>query len=515
MAILLGIDKGTSVIKAVVFDSDGRERACAQRRVEVLRPEPGRHEEDPRRTWACCAETIREVLGRAGIDGRDIAAIGIAGHMGGAWLVDAVGEPVRNAICWPDDRAQADLVALEGHGGTRRTFDISGNGLMPGITALLLGWLARHEPETLSRTASVLCAKDFLRLKLTGTFGTDPSDISFMPGDIEGRTYSAEVFRLCGAEAWLGKLPPVLASDAIAGTVTPAAAAETGLYAGTPVITGLGDACANAIGIGAAAPGAAFTVLGTSCLNSLVIAEAGRAPHGLGFLFAMPLGHYLRILPNTSGTITMDWFLESFGGPKTAGGAWDFDAIEARAAAIPPGADGVMMLPYVNNAGVLAPFADTLARGAFFGMSTHSTRDHMLRAVYEALCFATRDCFDAMPGRPDRLTLTGGGARSLLWGQMFADVCGITVEVSAVRESGALGVALLAGVATGLFADLPAAARCAVRRAAAFEPDERARRRYDDWFGLYRNLRDTYRRFSADRAALAAVPQRSAPRSAA
>ncbi len=514
MVFLLGLDKGTSVIKAVVFDAAGRERACAQRRVEVLRPKPGWHEEDPRRTWACCAETIREVLQLSGLDGGDIAAIGIAGHMGGAWLVDAAGEPVRHAICWPDGRAQADLVALEASGATARTFELSGNGLMPGITALLLGWLARHEPEALRRTTTVLCAKDYLRLKLTGTRGTDPSDISFMPGDIEGRTYSSEVFRLCGAEAWLGKLPLVLASDAVAGEVSADAAAETGLRAGTPVITGLGDACANAIGVGAVAPGAAFTVLGTSCLNSLVIAGAGREPQGLGFLFAMPLGHYLRILPNTSGTLTMDWFLDRFGGPKTPDGQWDFATLEARAATIPPGAEGVTMLPYVNNAGVLAPFSDTLARGTFFGVSTHSTRDHLLRAVYESLCFATRDCFEAMPSRPGRLTLTGGGAQSPFWAQMFADVCGVEVEVSAVRQSGAFGVALLAGTATGVFANLPMAAQCALEHTATYLPDVRMRARYDDWFGLYSNLRDTYRRFSVERAALAdtgdALPERAA-----
>jgi sugar (pentulose or hexulose) kinase len=503
MTFVLGIDKGTSVIKAAVFGADARARSRARRRVEVLCPRPGWHEEDPRQTWSACAETIRRALDEAGVTGADIAAIGIAGHMGGAWLVDAGGEPVRNAICWPDSRARADLVALARDGGADRVFAVAGNGLMPGITAMLLGWLAKHEPDALARTATVLCAKDFLRLKLTGEVATDPSDVSFMPGDIDARAYSDEVFELCGAAGWLGKLPPILASGAIAGTVTAQAAAETGLRAGTPVVTGLGDACANALGVGAVTSGAAFSVLGTSCLNSLVLAEPNRAPAGLGFLFAMPLGNYLRILPNTSGTVTGDWFREQFGGSKTADGHWDFAAMEARAAAIPAGADGVILLPYVSGAGVLAPFADTQMRGVFFGVSTHSTRDHLLRAVYESLCFATRDCFDAMPGRPDRLTLTGGGARSEFWARMFADVCGMTVEVSAVDESGALGVALLAAVAAGVFPDLVTAAREAAGRTAIFHPEPEARARYDDWFGLYRNLRDTYRRFSDRRADLA------------
>lgn len=502
MGALLGIDKGTSVIKAVLFSLEGRELACAQRRVDVLHPKPGWHEEDPEKTWQACADAIREALSRAELTGADVEAVGLAGHMGGVWLVDASGRPVRNAICWPDARAQADLVAMEAEGLTERTFAISGNGLMPGITTMLLGWLAKHEPETVMRTATVLCAKDFIRFRLTGALATEPADISFMPGDIDARCYSPEVFRLCGASAWLDKLAPVIQSDAIAGSITQSAAVATGLRVGTPVIAGLGDACANAIGVGAVEPGAAFTALGTSCLNSIVTATADREPFGLGFLFSMPLGRYLRILPNTSGTITMDWFLDRFGGPKTASGGWDFKALAERAEAVPIGAEGVILLPYVNGAGVLAPFSDTQMRGAFFGVSTHSTRDHLLRAVYEALCYATRDCFEALPEKPKRLTLTGGGAQSPFWAQMFADVCGVTVDVSGVGESGALGAALLAGVGAGLYPDLTTAARQASGRAAVYQPRPELGARYDDWFGLYRNLRDFYRAHSAERAAL-------------
>jgi sugar (pentulose or hexulose) kinase len=504
MALLLGIDKGTSVVKTVAFSLDGQEIGSAERRIVVLRPFPGAHEEDPRATWALCVETIREALKKAHASGSDVLAIGVTAHMGGAWLVDAEGEPTRNAICWPDARAQDDLVALERSGEMECAFAVSGSSSMPGITALALGWLARNESESLIPTKTVLLAKDFLRLKLTGSAATDPSDITFIPGDIDARDYSAEIFRLCGAQAWLDRMPRSLDSGAIAGTVTCKAAAETGLREGTPVITGLGDACANAVGIGAIDVGTAFTALGTSCLNSQVIGDADRAPAGLGFTFAMPLGRYLRILPNTSGTITMDWFLDRFGGPKTAAGRWDFETMERRAEAIPPGAEGVILLPYANGAGVLAPFCDIQARGGIFGVSTHSTRDHLLRAVYETLCYATRDCFEAMKDRPKTLTLTGGGSRSPFWAQMFADVCGITVDVSTVGESRALGVALLAGVAVGAYPDLASASRFAAGRLAVYEPRPAYAARYGDWFGLYQNLRDTYRRFSPARAALAA-----------
>lgn len=501
MAFVLGIDKGTSVVKAVVFDEAGAARGHAQRRVNALSPQPGWHEEDPDETWDLTASVIREAIAVARVEATDIKGVGISGHMGGAWLIDGAGRPTRNAICWPDERAQPELMAIERAGKMREIFAISGNGLMPGITAMLLGWLSKNEQETVTATRHVVCAKDYLRFRLTGDIGTDPSDVSFVPGDIDARRFSSRVLDLCGASAWIDKLPPIRPSEAISGTVTRDAAKETGLAEGTPVVTGLGDACANALGVGALSPGSALTVLGTSCLNSLVTAKADRAPEGLGFLFSMPGGRYVRILPNTSGTIAFDWFLDRFGAPQQGDGKPDFNALAARAAAAPIGSQGVIFIPYVNGSGVLAPFHDAQARGGFFGAGSHTTYDHLLRSVYEGLCFATRDCFEAMTMRPTTLTLTGGGARSPFWAQLFADVLGLPIETVSAEESGAFGVAMLAGVATGVWKDLAEAATCNTVTA-RYEPDTGRSAAYDDWFGLYQDTRDVYRRYSARRAAL-------------
>jgi sugar (pentulose or hexulose) kinase len=499
---LLGIDKGTSVIKAVVFDERGTECGVAQERVEVLRPHAHWHEEDPEATWSACCRIIRAALDKSGIAGEQIHAIGIAGHMGGAWILDAVGKPVRHAICWPDGRAQAQLRELQDAGSLREIFAIGGNALMPGVTALVLGWLSRHEPDVRARAAVVLCAKDYLRFRLTGIVSTEPSDVSFVPGDIDGRVFSPRILGLCGAGDWVTALPPIRPSGSIAGIVTEQAARETGLVAGIPTIQGLGDACANAIGVGAVAPGAALTVLGTSCLNALVQPQPSREPDGVGFLFAMLEDLYLRILPNTSGTIVLDWYLDRFGGPLRADGSRDYAEMERRAAEAPPGAGGVVLLPYVNRSGVLAPVFDPLARGSFFGLSTHTTESHLLRAVYESLCFATRDCFEAMAERPETITLTGGGAQSGFWAQMFADVCGIPIEIRAAGESGALGVAILAGVATGVWSSIAEATESTIRVLRRFEPDPERAALYDGWFRLYQDLRGIYLRFSERRQAL-------------
>lgn len=505
MGHVIGVDKGTSVVKAVVFDDRGRALGSASARVEVLRPHPGWHEEDPEHTWTLTARTIRQAVAAARIDPASVRGIGVTGHMGGLWLIGADGRAVRNAICWPDGRAQALQMALERDGVLDRAFAISGNGMMPGITVMLMAWIARHEPQTLAHSRHALLAKDYLRLRLTGEIATDPSDVSFVPGDIDARAFSPDLMRACGAADWLDRLPPILPSEAVAGHLTREAAAATGLPAGLPVVTGLGDACANALGTGCVSPGQTVTVLGTSCLNSRVTDTADRAPAGLGFLFAMPFDRYLRILPNTSGTITMDWFLDRFGGPQRPDGTRDFAAMEAQAGAIPRGAGGVILLPYVNDSGVLAPFFDAQARGVFFGASSQTGRDHLLRAVYEALCYSTRDCLAVLPGATGGggLTLTGGGSRSAFWAQMFADVCNLPVTVTEVAESGALGVALLAGAATGLWTDLDQAIAATHHVAASHDPDPVAAADYDDWFGLYQAARQTYQRHSAARSALA------------
>ena len=502
MRYLIGIDKGTSMVKSVVFDETGKAVGSADERVTILSPRPGWHEEDPEASWQACCRTIRLAIAAAGISGSDVVGIGIAAHMGGAWIVDDTGRPVRNAICWPDERAQSLLTELEAKGSLDEVFRISGNGLMPGITLMILSWLNANEPEIRDRAKTVLSAKDYLRFRLTGALATDPSDVSFVPGDIDKRTHSDRLMTLLGADGWKPKMPEIISSGAIAGEVHEQAAMATGLAVGTIVITGCGDAVANVIGAGRSRPGEAITVLGTSCLNSLIVDKPGREPAGLGFLFAMPDENYLRILPNTSGTITMDWFLDHFGGLRDASGKWDFPAMEQRVAATPRGADGVLLLPYVNTAGVLAPFYDPRARGSFFGMSNQTTRDHLMRAVYEALAFATRDCLAAMPGSLDVLTLTGGGSRSAFWSQMFADVCKLPVEVCAAEQTGATGVALMAGVAAGIWPDLGSAQATTSAISSRAEPDPEASAEYDEWYGLYCDMRDVYRGFSDRRSRL-------------
>jgi sugar (pentulose or hexulose) kinase len=496
--LVLGIDKGTSVIKAVAFDATGAERACGKRRVPSLHLHPGWHEEDPDTTWRLTAEAIADALAALPAGSR-VAAVGVTGHMGGAWLIDEHGAPVRNAICWPDGRAHAEQGAMERDGRLEELFAISGNASMPGMTLMALRWLERNEPESLERARTLLIAKDFIRHRLTGEAATEPSDVSWMPGDAETRGYSERLLEISELQRWRALLPEIVPSHEIAGRVTAQAAAQTGLPEGTPVVAGLGDGVANAVGTGVLHPGEAVTVMGTSCLNQLVVDGVEREPFGLGFLWTMPNGTRLRVLPNTAGTMSIDWMAQT-----TCPGL-EIREVEALAAAQPPGAGGVIFLPYLNSGGVLAPFFDPLARGCLLGLTAQTSQGQLARATFEGLAFATGDCYGAMPRQVDRVRLTGGGANSGLLGQLVADVLGRPVERLTCEESGAAGVGMLAAVAAGLADDLDDAAARWCRVARTFEPVAASRERLTEAFALYRALRDAVRPLSAARHALSEV----------
>ena len=331
--LILGLDAGTSVVKAALFDRHGRELAVVRRPTPLYTPQPAWSETSMHATWSMAAEAIRALLAAgitaapAGadlaspsrtasrpIDPSRIAAVGLTGNMVGAWLVDAQGEPVRDAILWNDGRAQdlIDRLANEHPGFMSTIFRTSGSVMQQGCTLPVLRWLADHEPDTLRRAATVLCCKDWIAYKLTGSLQVDPTEASVMPGDAQARGYSEEMIDLFGLRPWQHLFPPVRPSQSIAGQLHAEAAQQTGLVEGTPVIVGAGDVPASAIGLGAVEPGIACTLLGTNILNCLVTAAPVYEPHDIGVMFCLPEQRWLRAMINVSGTTSMDWFIAQF-----------------------------------------------------------------------------------------------------------------------------------------------------------------------------------------------------------
>lgn len=492
MTAVIGIDKGTTMTKAVVFDADdGRVLGLARRPTKSFRPHPDWHEEDMEGTWQGVAAAIREAIEQSGIARGEIAGVGVSGHMAGLWALDREGRPHGRSIAWPDGRAASILHGWEKEGRLSRMFETWGNALMPGVPPVLLAWLQEHEPAFFDRAAAIFCAKDFVNYKLTGRIAIDESDLSYFPVDIRTRKLSLELFEEMGIAAHRGLVPEVLPVGEIVGKVTAEAAALTGLAEGTPVVTGAGDAVAAAIGVGALEPGQAVTVIGTSFMNCLTVDRAILEPDGVGFLFMMPDGRWQKLMANTGGgSLCLDWVLQTFG-EETFGNADPdtvFARIETEARALPPLPDGLIMHPYLNTSGMSAPRHMPAARGSIFGLSVETTALAMVRSVMEGVALSMVECYAALDAPVDEIRITGGGARSRLWREICAAAIDRPLLVPEAEETGALGVAMLAARAVGIHPDLPSTARAMVRITETTAPDPALVGRYREADRLFQSL---------------------------
>jgi len=492
MMYLLGIDIGTSAVKSVVFNREGQEMAASRRTPDIIRPQPGWSEVSMEALWQDVVGTIREVVINEDLKGGRILGIGLSGTACGAWFVDDAGQPVRNAIIWNDGRA-ADIVGeWQQSGVLDDIFRISGNAIFPGYTLAVLCWLKKHEPETLKRAKHLLFCKDWIRYRLTGKIATDPSDTSYMPFDIRNAAYSDELLEVCGLQDTSHLFPPIVGSGVVAGELRSDLSEELGLEAGIPVITGLVDVAATTLGAGAYMPGQACSIVGTSFMNNLLTKKPTFEPAGVG-VQAITVGDvWIRSMVNTSGTINLQWFLDQFFRTEKEEKTQEIEDIytwaEKTAAEVPLGSDGLLYHPYINTTGVISPFANPTARAQFFGISVEHTRAHMLRAVYEGTALSMLDCYLHMPADVRQIYISGGGARSAFWCQMFADCTGRTILVPSGNELGARGVALLAGIACGLYRDLKDAMDQAIRVEREINPDLGAKKKYQAIYELYKKI---------------------------
>lgn len=489
---LLGIDVGTTVSKSVIFDLDGFEIAVARHPTAVQNPVPASSEVDMRDVWDAVRNTIRELIYKQDIDPEFIRAIGVSATVAGVWLLDKDQKPFRNAILWNDGRAASIIAKWENDGTMQKIFDISGNAIFPGMTLPSLRWLIEHEPGTLTTAEYMFCGKDWVRFNLTGEIHSDESDLSQMPCDARTRDYSEELFNLCGIQDYADLFPPVAKSHEIIGFVTKKAADETGLKFGTPVVAGLGDVQASMVGAGATKPGDACSIVGTSSLNNVVLDYPSFEPSGIGFTFLMGDNLWLRSLTNTSGTLNLEWFLKNFCSEEQLEAKKRnisvYQILEEEAGSIPIGSGGVIYHPYLNTTGVAAPFRNAAARAQFFGIEVDHNRFHLLRAIYEGLAMAMRELYDLIPAKTTEVIVTGGGARSSFWCQMFADCTGRRMLIPEGTEFGGKGDAIIAGIGIGIYDDFDDARQKTFRLARSHEPDSSRNQSYNKIYPIYRDL---------------------------
>lgn len=493
---LLGLDAGTSVVKAALFDTQGHELARTARPTTLITPHPGWAEASMQETWEMAISAIRETFKKSKVSSKQIAAVGITGNMVGAWLIDSSGEPVRNAILWCDGRSQSviDRLNVDKPGFMSRIFDSTGSVMQQGCTLPVLRWLADHEPETLRRAQYTLCCKDWIAYKLTGSIQIDPTEASVMPGSAHQRGYDQSMIELHDLQSVQHLFPPIKASEEVIGVINAEAARLTGLRAGTPVVAGAGDVPASAIGVGAVEPGIACSLLGTNFLNCVVVAQPLFEPRDVGTLFCLPGGNWLRAMINVSGTTSLDWAVEQFFRSEKeslSSTTQLFAYIEQSTSASPVGARGLLYLPYLSGQGITAPFLEPAARAEFFGLANYHSRADLMRAVYEGLALSVRDGYNVIPVSIDEIRLSGGASKSDFFCQMIADCTDKQAIVPAGSEFGAKGAALLAAVGVGLYDSIQqAAASTASKSGRIFTPDPKLKPIYDELYAIYCQLRD-------------------------
>ncbi|WP_224268013.1 FGGY-family carbohydrate kinase [Haloprofundus salinisoli] len=478
--VLIGIDAGTTVLKSVAFSLDGEAICHSSAENAVERPEPGWAEQSMTTTWKKTAQTISEVVDQLD-DEDEILALGVTGQGDGCWLVDENGDPVRPAILWSDSRAGKIVQRWQDDGVSERVYDICGGTQFPGSSLVILNWLRENESENYENAATVFYCKDWLKYKLTDELTTDPSDASLPYVDVESGEYSDEVLEIVEMPE-IKELRPRLSSGTdVVGTVTQSAAVETGLPAETPVVSGFIDVAASAFGSGAALPGEGSSVVGTTSLNQTILDEppAGDERTGIALTLGVEGGLWTKFMASMTGTPNLDWAIKEIMDKS------EFNLIEEEVEEIPVGSDGIIYHPFLSSAGERAPFVNPNARAEFIGLNQEHTQAHLVRAVYEGISLAMRDCYSHLPYDADEIYLSGGGANSNFWCQMFADCLNATIIVPNGSEFGAKGAALLAGVGVDEFDDLQTAVKDTTSVAKAFEPNPEKVRQYRRWYDVY------------------------------
>ena len=428
--MILGIDLGTSMVKAAAFAPDGHCLATAGRRPTLNHLGGGRIEQDFEDMVRLVGEVVREVCAAAGPP----AAIGITGQSDGLWLLDAEGRPTRPAISWLDDRGNPVLQDWIDSGVYKAVFRRNANAIFPGSMAPLMAAVLRADPDALTGAATASYVKDGILQRLTGARVTDASDASLPFLDIIARDYDPEILRLLGLADHAHLLAPVMAAPGQAFAMTAAGAALTGLPTGIPVHAGPFDLPACAMGAGVTEVGDGLIIIGTTLACQVMTDRIDPAADPVGMTLCMPRdGRWMRALPAMVGTATLDWVLSMIGATH--------DQVDTLLAQSVPGAHGATALPYFSATGERAPFVDVAARGQLAGLSTATTRADLVMAVCESVAYAARHCIEAA-GLTGRLTVCGGGANSATWRQMIADVLQIPLRIAPQGEVGARGAAL-------------------------------------------------------------------------
>ena len=484
---LLGIDYGTGGCKVTVLDETGAFVGEASTEYVTYHDHPGWSEQEPGDWWTSLKASL-EKLRAKGVDLAQVAACSLDGSTHNAVLLDADYKPVRRTIMWTDQRSTAECEALRA-GWSEKIFSTCYQMPAPTWTLPQMMWLKANEPEALEKTAHVLFVKDYVRYLLTGAAATDYIEAQgtlmwAMPGTTGTSgttgTWDAGLVALAGLK--MSAMPKIISPIDVAGHVTAAAAAETGLPEGMPVVCGTSDSAVEDYGAGAVEPGDLIIKLATAGNVNSMTAAAHPHPKTLTYSHVVP-GMWYSVSATNAAALCMRWFRDTWG-------FVDYGAIDTEATKSPVGANGVFFHPYLQ--GERCPYWDANLRASFTGVSISSTRGDFARALMEGVAFTLRDCYrtlEEMKLPVKRIFLIGGGARSRLWSEIVANVFNCSVAVPTPGDA-SFGACLLAGTGIGLFADVKDAVAKCLHIDRTIAPDPEAAAKYDHLFTCYRRLHD-------------------------
>lgn len=482
--LFLGIDVGTQTLRAALFSANGHALAITGSPLHTTFPRPTWAEQQPSDWWNALCQVVPACLAQAGVQAAQITAIALDATASTVVAVDADGVPLRPALMWMDQRAQVQAQRIEASGAPVLRY--AGRKISPEFGLPKALWLRDNEPDVYQRTAVICECLDWLNWRLTGRWvasrNTATCKWSYVPA--EGGWPNQLLAQLDAAdlsERWPGGDVPPIYPGTIIGPLTEAAAAALGLQAGTPVAQGGVDAYAAAIGMNTLLPGQLGIILGTSSCH-MAISDQGVFGTGSWGPYPEPLMPDMWLLEGgqTSTGSVVRWV------EQTVGGGRSLEDLDAEAAAVGPGASGLLALDYWQ--GNRTPRQDPLARGVFVGLTLSHGAGHLLRAVYEATAFGTRHILEDMVAQgfqPREMVISGGGTRSQLWLQLHADICGLPVVLTSEPEATALGAVICAAVGAGAFSDLRSAAKAMVQERARIEPNPTVRERYDTLYNHY------------------------------
>ena len=494
MTYLLGIDIGTTGVRAILVDETGGVAAGVTIKHPIHTPRPNWSEQDPEDWWKGTLDAVRGVLGKIGPgSGRRVIGLGLSGQMHSSVFLDGRDRVLRRALLWNDGRTTEQCQWITKQVGASGLKRLVGNPALEGFTAPKVIWLRDEEPKTYRRLRTLLLPKDYIRFRLTGEKATEVSDAAgTLLFDVRNRRWSKELLEKLDLSSKI--LPPVFESTEVCGKVTPGVARSTGLKSGIPVVGGGADNTCGAIGNGIVREGRVLSSIGTS---GVIFAHTDRVKIDPSmrvhtFCHSVPSRWYLMGVTLSAGN-SLRWFRDSLSPLETQmeriSGIDAYSVLTEEARMAPPGSEGLVFLPYLT--GERTPHKDASARGVLFGISPRHNRSHVVRAVMEGITFGMNDSLRIIRElgvKVDEVRMTGGGARSAFWGQMQADVFEASVGTVNATEGPAFGAALMAGVGSGIFGDLKEATDQFVKVTGRIEPNPQNVARYREMYSVFRSL---------------------------